>query len=319
MRVILSFVLYVFVQTICFGDELPYGLRDKNIPKDYLVSNWFSADINSDGRDDYFVVLDKRVDGKTQQQSHVKDRLAIIFISQKDDSYTELERNSISVSCESCEYGYSIENFSSPTKITSWIPDQNSSVHLAAYIPAEIASFVEKGYRINSWASADLNGDKLIDYLVVEEKQKNSPDEADIKSKQRPLLILVRQADQSLKLIKRNDIAVSCSTCSPGGMTIEGYYKITAKSNSFSIVNQSGGSAFHRIYTHTFGYSKRDNTWQLIRVEDKAIDMHTLEDDSVDTYTPPKDFGKIDFSDFDPESYLGNGEGYQPPKKKKRH
>ena len=54
MRVILSFVLYVFVQTICFGDELPYGLRDKNIPKDYLVSNWFSVDLNSDGRDDYF-------------------------------------------------------------------------------------------------------------------------------------------------------------------------------------------------------------------------------------------------------------------------
>lgn len=318
MKIILSFISYALMQTMSIGAELPYGLKDKNLPKDYLVTNWFSADFNSDGRDDYLLVLEKRVAGKSQQHIHVKDRLAIIFISQKDDSYIELERNGISVSCGSCEYGYAIESFSNPTQITSWIPDQNSSVHLAAYIPAETAVFIEKGYRINSWASADLNGDKLSDYLVVLEKQKNSPEDKDITSKQRPILILLRQPDLSLKLTRRNDKAVSCSTCSPGGMTIEGYEKITAKSNAFSIVNQNGGTAFHNIYTHTFGYSKRDNTWQLIRVEARAIDMRTLDDTSIDTYTPPKDFGKIDFSDFDPEFYLGLGEGYQPIKRKKR-
>ena len=319
MRLIYVVIVYAFVQSICFGVELPGDLPEKSIPQDYLVTNWFSADLNADGRYDYFVVLERREAVQAGKNVHGKNRLAQIFIRQADDSYKEQERNGISVSCPSCEYGYAIENFSSPTQITSWIPDRNTGVPLPAFIPSEITSFAEKGYRIIAWASADLNGDDLNDYLVVEEKQKDSPDDPDIRSKQRPVLILVRQPDQSLRLVKRNDIAVLCSTCSPGGITIEGFEQITAKQRSFSIVNQQGGTAFYTISTYTFGYSKRDNTWQLIREEDSTIDMHTLDVSSVETYLPPKDFGKIDFADFDPASYLEHGDGYQPPKKKKRN
>jgi hypothetical protein len=202
MRAILGYIFYVFVQSTCFAVELPIDLPEKYIPRDCLVTNWFSADLNADGRNDYLVVLERREAVQAGQIVHGKDRLAQIFIRQTDDSYKELERNGITVSCPSCEYGYTIENFSSPTQITSWIPDRNTGVPFSAYIPAEISSFAEKGYRIIAWASADLNGDNLNDYLVVEEKQKNSPDDPDINRKQRPVLILVRQPDQSLRLVK---------------------------------------------------------------------------------------------------------------------
>ena len=249
MRAICCFTFYAFVQSTCFAVELPVDLPEKFIPQDYYVTNWFSADLNADGRNDYLVVLERRETVQAGQNIHREDRIAQTFTRQPDGSYKKLERNGITVSCPSCEYGYAIEKFSSPTQITSWIPDRNTGVPLPAFIPSEITSLAEKGYRIIAWTSADLNGDGLNDYLVVEEQQNNSPGDPDIKSKQRPVLILVRQSDQSLRLVTRNDIAVLCSTCSTGNYTIEGFEKITATLRSFSIVNQSGEDTFQLYAT----------------------------------------------------------------------
>lgn len=232
-----------------------------------------------------------------------------------------LERNNITVSCASCSSGFTIESFAIPPHISSWV-SYGSGGRSRVYVPIEISAFAEKGYRIIHWISSDLNGDGLDDYLLVIEKRKKDilgPDDSEIgvDSEHRSILIIIRQPDQTLKLVKRNDIVASCKTCS-GVYTANAFLQIIASKRSFSIRTQYQGTAFLDTFTYNFGYSRRDNTWQLIRVHENYEAERVQDESFVKIYTPPKDFGKIDFVDFDPESYSRQGEGYQPPKLNKR-
>ena len=56
-----------------------------------------------------------------------------------------------------------------------------------------------------------------------------------------------------------------------------------------------------------FAYSRRDRTWQLVRVESRSFRTSYPDDVQVTVEEPPRDFGKIDIGDFDPEDYLGKG------------
>src|SRR5262249_43722005 len=126
----------------------------------------------------------------------------------------------------------------------------------------------------------------------------------DIEEGQRPLLILVRQPGGTLALRKKNERIVLCSTC--GGVWGDPFAGLTAKRNSFT-VEHYGGSASRWGMEDEFAYSRRDTTWQLVRV--KETSHHTLQPNSerVKTYRPPRDFGKIDFSDFDPANFKNVG------------
>jgi len=53
-----------------------------------------------------------------------------------------------------------------------------------------------------------------------------------------------------------------------------------------------------------FNYSRRDKTWQLVQVINTSFHAGDPENMTTQTHTPPKDFGKIDIADFDPENYL---------------
>jgi hypothetical protein len=183
-------------------------------------------------------------------------------------------------------------------------------------IPPEIRPFAEEGTIIYDWKSADLNGDGLDDYLIVLEKQKNKPDDPYITEKERPLLIIIRQKDNTLKILKRNDLAVACSTCG-GRVGDDGFTKITASKGKFSIRNHIMGTAYQTSDTYNFGYSRRDNTWQLISVDESTHGLYEDERDSIkNKFTPPHSFGKIDFSDFDPNDYSQRGEGFVLRKRK---
>lgn len=74
----------------------------------------------------------------------------------------------------------------------------------------ELKPFIEKGARLVKIASADLNGDGTTDYILVLEKQKERPDDPGMGERQRPLLILVRDAKEALEQVKRNDKIISC-------------------------------------------------------------------------------------------------------------
>lgn len=68
-----------------------------------------------------------------------------------------------------------------------------------------------------------------------------------------------------------------------------------------------GGGSWRWSTNFTFGWSRRDQSWQLVGVE--STSFHASEPDKVDPKieTPPKDFGLIDLGEFDPEDYLGRG------------
>ena len=171
-------------------------------------------------------------------------------------------------------------------------------------LPNEVRPFVAKGMKPLSLVSADLNGDGLKDFILVLERQKSKLSAPDIDDRQRPLLILIRQPDRTIKEIKRNDKIVYCSTC--GGMMGDPFLEVRAAKKTFT-VSHYGGSAWRWSVEYTFNYSRMDNTWQLVRVKEGSF--HASEPDNGKTlvFTPGKDYGKIDIADFDPEKWKGQG------------
>jgi hypothetical protein len=166
-------------------------------------------------------------------------------------------------------------------------------------IPTEIKPFIERGTRLLTWERADLNGDKKDDYIIVLEKQKK-PGDPDIESKQRPFLIVTRNGNGRLELAKRNDRIVYCSRC--GGMMGDPFVGVTARRKSFT-VEHYGGSAWRWSNRFTFNYSRIDNTWQLVEVEEESFHTGDPEGGESRRYTPPKDYGKIDIANFDPDNW----------------
>jgi hypothetical protein len=180
-------------------------------------------------------------------------------------------------------------------------------------LPREVKPFVSEGTQPLSLTGADLDGDGLQDFILVLERQKARSTDPDIELGQRPLLILIRQTDGSLKLVKRNDDIIRCSTC--GGIMGDPFEGVSAEPKTFT-VSHSGGSAWRWNDSYTFNYSRRDRTWQLVRVEEGSF--HTSDPDKAktDVFTPPKHYGKIDIADFHPKRWKGTGYGkLQPPNK----
>ena len=167
-------------------------------------------------------------------------------------------------------------------------------------VPAEVRPFVETGTKAIAVEAADLNGDGRGDFVLVLERENPAKDENDFPVNQRPLLILVRGEDGKLGEAKRNERVVMCSRC--GGVFGDPFDGVVAGRNSFS-VELYGGSNWRWKYSYQFNYSRVDKTWQLVRAEE--ISYHTSDPDKMKTriFTPPKDYGKIDIADFDPEKY----------------
>jgi hypothetical protein len=174
----------------------------------------------------------------------------------------------------------------------SYVPDDK--------IPTELRPFIVPGTKLLAVESADLNGDNLIDYVFILEKQKKNPSDPEIEEGQRPLHIAIRLKDGTLKVVKTNDKVVLCSTC--GGVFGDPFAGLIIKKKSFS-VQHYGGSNWRWANTYQFNYSRIDDTWQLVLVEE--VSFHTSNPDKQKrrSYKPPRDYGKIDIAEFDPEHF----------------
>src|SRR5215204_5953444 len=166
-------------------------------------------------------------------------------------------------------------------------------------VPAEVRPFVEQGTKAVALEAADLNGDGRGDFVLVLERENPAKDADDFPVNQRPLLVLVRGDDGRLAAAKRNERLVMCSKC--GGVFGDPFEGVEAGRNTFT-VNFYGGSNWRWKYAYRFNYSRVDKTWQLVRAEE--ISYHTSDPDKMKTrvFTPPRDYGKIDLADFDPEN-----------------
>ena len=160
----------------------------------------------------------------------------------------------------------------------------------------ELLEFVPKNYSVLGSESGDLNLDGINDYILVLKK-----DDEEILSnvvdnpERRPLLILLRNKNNKLQLVKRNDNTVYCVDC--GGMMGDPFTGITIKNGYFS-VEHYGGSAWRWTKIITYKYSKQENEWFLYK--DSSEGFHASESEKVESkIRTTKDFGKIKFEDFD--------------------
>jgi len=172
-------------------------------------------------------------------------------------------------------------------------------------VPAEIRPFIDKGKIAIALETGDLNADGRKDHVLVISEVVPEDAQWEEGAGARSVLILTRESNGSLALAARNDIVVYCKMC--GGVFGDPFAGVTVAGTRFTI-NNYGGSNDRWSYTYTFAYSRRDNTWQLVRVEDESF--HTLDPKRTmkrRIYTPPKNFGLISFADFDPDDFLKKG------------
>lgn len=165
----------------------------------------------------------------------------------------------------------------------------------------ELAPFLEAGASILCVVAADLNGDALQDRLLVLERVPQHASDRELVERERSLLIAVRDSGGALRVVKRNDRIILCSTC--GGAFGDPFDGLSADREAFT-VHHYGGSAWRWAVTYTFRYVQPRDTWELIKVTE--VSFHTGDPEgSVEEVisTAPADFQNIDIEDFHPEKW----------------
>jgi len=165
-------------------------------------------------------------------------------------------------------------------------------------VPKELKSFAARSESILAYEYADLNGDGARDVVFVVE-----PDKTDDEGI-RTLKIAIRMPGGGLKVVKENRKVAFCRSC--GGVFGDPFEGLSASARGFS-VSHYGGSNWRWANSFSFAYSRRDDTWQLVEVEESSFHTSNPDDMKTKTYKPPRHFGKIDIADFDPEKYRGVG------------
>lgn len=129
-------------------------------------------------------------------------------------------------------------------------------------LPKELQPLVPKGYQMLDLVKGDLNGDKLQDYLLILKKKGedtmtfDNPDwDAD-----RPLLLILRQSNGTLKTAVTNSEIVMCRNC--GGAMGDPYMGMTVTTGTFSL-EFYGGSSWKWGETITFRYDRVKKNWYL--------------------------------------------------------
>lgn len=162
-------------------------------------------------------------------------------------------------------------------------------------VPAELAQFIPDGYVALDHAYGDLNKDKRQDVLII---LKNLDEEklsvVVERPEPRPLLVIIRQKDGSLKQVTRNDKVVLCVNC--GGVFGDPYAGMTIKNGFFSIEHY-GGSNWRWERIITFKYSTKDKRWFLHK--DGTIRYQPSNEIGGEEILTPKDFGTVEFEKFD--------------------
>jgi len=175
----------------------------------------------------------------------------------------------------------------------------------AVKVPDDVKPFVEKGMIPIALETGDLNADGRKDFVLVLSEPVAEDAQYEEGAGARSVLVLIREAGGTLSLAARNDAVVYCKVC--GGVFGDPFAGVSIRGAQFTISNY-GGSNDRWAYDYTFGYSRRDRTWQLVRVVDTSF--HTLDPKRTQrrhVYTPPKSFGLINFADFDPDNFMGKG------------
>jgi hypothetical protein len=165
----------------------------------------------------------------------------------------------------------------------------------------ELMRLLNTGEDLYDFRKADLNGDGFSDYVFIVGPPKSNNVDDCIEGDNRTLKIAVRSFDGCLKIVKSNDRIILCKECE--GVFGDPYTGMKAGYKWFSVSHAGGGN--NKWYTtFRFRYSRKDDTWQLVLAHDRS----TLFVEVLEEYffKPPRDYGKVDIADFDPDDYTPN-------------
>jgi hypothetical protein len=127
-------------------------------------------------------------------------------------------------------------------------------------IPSELKPFVKQGYNVLDFAKEDMNADGRPDYILILKTTKEdtmSFDNPDWDAS-RPLLLIIRQSNGTLKSVANNSELILCRQC--GGVMGDPYQGINTKPGEFT-VDFYGGSSWRWSASYTFVYDKVKKNW----------------------------------------------------------
>jgi hypothetical protein len=182
------------------------------------------------------------------------------------------------------------------------VPAQNTSRCLAVpAIPSAVRPFVAARTCALAVASADLDRDGRADYALVVQRQDTVPEEG----YRRALLVIIAADSGRFRLAARSDRVILCSRC--GGVWGDPYDTLLVERGSLT-VHHFGGAGWRWRTEYRFDYSRRDRAWQLVKATE--VGFHSGDPEGtleMHVYRPPRDYGKIDLRQFDPQDYRGHG------------
>ena len=184
------------------------------------------------------------------------------------------------------------------TLLTTSLLAQSDEVQL----PEKVKALIPAKTEILHAATADVDGDELADYIVAAEDTAS----ADAEDPTRTVFVIRQKPEGEFGIAARNASAIISRA--NGGLS-DSFEGVKAEKKQFTLLH-SGGRRDKWTAAYTFGYSRIDQAWQLIRVEASRWS----ETGEMQTFKPPHDFGKIAFADFDAEKWQGLGEGYRKSK-----
>lgn len=163
----------------------------------------------------------------------------------------------------------------------------------AAKIAAPMDSFIPEGYVLRDTASGDLNGDSIVDKLLLIDHL-SSPGTSHGYFESRPLRILYGAGGGRYTIGPVNDKLVLCKMC--GDTLSDPYSGMSIKGGSFSVLQKGRYKIF---WNRTITFKFVDSTWIL---QKDAIKSREQGNHNAPTYTTTrtkKDFGTISFEAFD--------------------
>lgn len=166
-------------------------------------------------------------------------------------------------------------------------------------VPEELKPFIMPGYEVMDVVKGDLNRDKLDDYLLVLKtagEDTFSFDNTDWDA-HRPLLLIIRQANGTLKTVAVNNELIFCKNC--GGVMGDPYQGLTIKPGEFT-ADLYGGSSWRWAESFTFRYDAVKKNWFLQThkstsfqsgdpertMNESVISRSETGDISIDKFTP---------------------------------
>lgn len=176
----------------------------------------------------------------------------------------------------------------------------------AVQLPEALRGLVPAGWRPFALAQGDLDKDGQPDYaLGIEAASPQKEGDGTIEEGNRRLLLAIRQGDGSYQVRGSSDAALLCKGC--GGAYGDPFSELTAGAGVLTITH-FGGSSMRWGHTAEFRWSRKDQAWQLVRFEETSFNATDPNSATTTVMRPPKDFGKIDLADYDPEQVKGQGE-----------